>query len=234
MKLIGAGLPRTATMSQKFALEMLGLDPCYHMMNLWADFDVLPKWRRALDDPSVLTEILDGYDAIVDWPGAYFHAELLELYPDAKVLLSVRDPDAWAQSMDDTIKGLFYNDVLMAHMSAARCTVDPQWRGFIELMEEMWFSSGLMRGPDTTNEWMSQAMTRYHAQVARTVPSDRLLVWSPGDGWEPLCSFLELPVPEAPFPRINDSQQFVDGIIQNALDAVSSHRAREGTAVAAS
>lgn len=234
MKLIGAGLPRTATMSQKFALEMLGLDPCYHMQNVWADFSVLPKWRRALDDPSVLPEILDGFDAIVDWPGSFFYAELLELYPDAKVLLSVRDPDAWARSMDETIKGLFYNDVLIAHLSAARCTVDPDWRAFMELMEEMWFSSGLMRGPDTSNEWMSTAMTRYHAKVARTVPADRLLVWSPADGWEPLCSFLELPVPEAPFPRINDSQQFVDGIIQHALDAVSRHLARDEATVGAS
>jgi hypothetical protein len=103
MKLIGAGLPRTATLSQKIALESLGLRPCYHMVNVLADLELASDWRKVLDGELPLTEVLDGYEATVDWPGSFFYPELIELYPDAKVLLSVRDDEAWARSMQQTI-----------------------------------------------------------------------------------------------------------------------------------
>jgi hypothetical protein len=224
MKLIGVGLPRTGTLSQKIALEMLGFAPCYHMVNVLSDLDEAAQWRRALDGEVSLGEILKDFEATVDWPGAYFYRELVDLYPDAKVLLSVRDGDAWARSMRDTIWGVIYGDCLIRHMSDARRTVDPQWDGYVNLMTEMWRRSGLIRGAETTAEEMAAAMMRFNREVADAVPAERLLVWSVGDGWAPLCEFLEAPVPEAEFPRVNDTAQFGERIIDGAIDSIQRHR----------
>ena len=98
MRLIGAGLPRTGTLSQKVALEMLGLSPCYHMVSVLADLEQAPLWDRAVKGENVWDEIFGGYESTVDWPGGRFYKELMEHYPDAKVLLSTRDPRRWAES----------------------------------------------------------------------------------------------------------------------------------------
>jgi hypothetical protein len=225
MEVIGAGLPRTATLSQKLALEALGLAPCYHMVNVLADLDQAELWRQALDGDLPVNEILDSFPATVDWPGSFFYRDLIELYPDAKVVLSVRDPDTWAQSMHDTIWGLFYDDILIRHLSFARASVDVQWRDYLAMMQEMWARSGLLDGSDTTLAFMSAAMRRYNDEVQETVPSDRLLVWTASDGWEPLCAFLGLPVPSSPFPRVNDRSDFGDRIVDASLAAIESHRA---------
>jgi Sulfotransferase domain len=233
MRLIGAGLPRTGTLSQKVALEMLGLAPCYHMVNVLGDLEEAGLWRRAVEGEGPWDEIFDGYLATVDWPGSYFYRELTEYYPDAKVLLSVRDADAWERSMRDTIWGIFYGDILIRDLSSARSRVDDQWRGYIELMAEMWQRSGLIdSGADTTSESMKSAMERFNEEVKQTVPADRLLVWSVGDGWEPLCEFLELPVPDTPFPHLNDSKGFVDRIVDGALLALQEWRSQDAPPVA--
>jgi hypothetical protein len=234
MQLIGAGLPRTATLSQKVALEMLGLAPCYHMVNVLADLDEGHVWRRALEGEGPWDEVFDGFEATVDWPGSFFYRELIEFYPDAKVLLSVRDADAWERSMRDTIWGLFYGDVLMRDLSAARERVDPKWHGYIEMMKEMWRRSGLISdAADTDSDSMRSAMERFNEEVQLTVPSDRLLVWSASDGWEPLCRFLDVPVPSTPFPHLNDSREFADRIVDGALLVLREWRARDAPAVAA-
>jgi hypothetical protein len=224
VKLIGAGLPRTATLSQKIALEMLGLAPCYHMVNVLGELDETERWRQALDHELGLDAIFEGFQASVDWPGSFFWRELIDTYPDAKVLLSVRDGDAWARSMHDTIWGVLYGDILIRHMSNAWSDVDPKWRTYIALMDKMWKRSGLMEDENTTQAYMSEAMRRYNDEVQQTVPSDRLLVWTPADGWEPLCEFLELPVPEVPFPHVNDSKQFGERIIDGAMLAIQRYR----------
>ena len=95
MKLIGAGFPRTGTLSQKIALEVLGYGPCYHMVNVLADLPQALLWDRALDGEAPWSELFDGFESTVDWPGGYFYKELVEEYPDAKVLLSTRDLEAW-------------------------------------------------------------------------------------------------------------------------------------------
>jgi hypothetical protein len=233
MKLIGAGLPRTGTLSQKVALEMLGLAPCYHMVNVLADLDKVQQWRRALEGDGQWDEIFEDSQATVDWPGSYFYKELIEAYPDAKVLLSVRDSEAWERSMRQTIWGMFWGDILIRDLSSARVRVDEQWRAFIELMQDMWKRGGLMdNGADTTTESMRAAMERFNQEVQDTVPADRLLVWSVSDGWEPLCEFLELPVPDTPFPHLNDSKGFIDRIVDGALIAIQEWRSKDDATVA--
>lgn len=212
VKLIGAGLPRTATLTQRAALEILGLSPCYHMQNVFVDLSEVPRWRAALDGKLDPAEILDGFPAMVDWPGSYFYRELAETYPDAKVLLSVRDGAAWAESMRRTIWGMFYDDTLIRHVSDARTKVDPVWAMYVEMMKEMWHRTRLLEEEGTSPEFMAAAMERFNAEVRRAIPAGRLLEWSPKDGWEPLCRFLEVPVPDVPLPFVNDTEAFVDQI----------------------
>jgi Sulfotransferase domain len=234
MKVIGAGLPRTGTLSQKVALEMLGLGPCYHMVNVLGDLELVAPWRQALDGDPDWDQVFDGFQSTIDWPGSYYYRELIDAYPDAKVLLSVRDGESWARSMRDTIWGLFYGDIVSRHLSDARALVDPKWRAYTEMMKEMWQRSGLLDGAETTDEWMSNAIHRFQQEVQDTVPADRLLVWSVGDGWEPLCEFLEVPVPDTPFPHLNDSKIFADRVIDGALLTLQEWRdATESESVAA-
>lgn len=225
MKLIGAGLPRTGTLSQKIALEMLGLAPCYHMVNVLEDLGEAAAWRQAADGELAPAEILEGFPASVDWPAGFFYRELADRHPDAKVLLSVRDGEAWTRSMRDTIWAVIYGDGLTRHLSDARRTVDAQWDGYIALMTEMWRRAGLIRDADTTAEEMAAAMDAYNQAVIDHVPAERLLVWSVAEGWEPLCAFLGVPVPEDDFPRVNDSAQFGELMIDGAIESIQRHRA---------
>jgi hypothetical protein len=224
MKVIGAGLPRTGTLSQKIALELLGFGPCYHMVNVLSDLDLAPQWRKAMDGEPDWDTMFAGFEATVDWPGSFFYRELMDVYPDAKIVLGLRDGDSWARSMRDTIWGVFYGDGLVRHLSSARGNVDPKWRGYIEMMMDMWERSGLMEDENTTAEQMSKAMERYQDEVRETVPSERLLVWSVQEGWEPLCAFLEVDVPGAPFPKTNDSREFADRLIDGSLETLQRWR----------
>ncbi|HEY1644241.1 MAG TPA: sulfotransferase [Streptosporangiaceae bacterium] len=228
MKIIGAGLPRTATLTQKISLEMLGFGPCYHMVNILSDMSLVQQWQDAFDGGADWEKIFDGFQATVDWPGAFFYQELAGAFPDAKVLLSERDGAAWARSMHDTIWGVFYGDVMMRDLSRARARVDSGWAQFMELMKSMWHRSGLL-GDDKEifdAEAMAIKMERHVAEVRSCVPAERLLVWEPAHGWEPLCEFLEVPVPAAPLPRVNDSSMFADRIIEGSIAVLTQWQER--------
>lgn len=228
MKVIGAGLPRTGTLSQKVALEMAGFGPCYHMVNVLGDLSQVEVWRQALAGEADLREVFAGFGASVDWPGAFFWRELTETFPDAKVVLSVRDGEAWERSMRQTIWGVLYGDQMQTDLARARARVDADWAAYIELMEEMWERTGLLgSGPDAAPGEMADEMERYNQEVIDGVPADRLLVWSVAEGWEPLCEFLDLPVPEVPFPRLNDSTQFAERVIDGALITLREWREAE-------
>jgi hypothetical protein len=131
--------------------------------------------------------------------------------------------------MRDTVWGVWYGDVVIRHLSDARTKVDPGWRGFAELLRPMCERSGLMPGgSDSTAEQMAAGMERFHEEVKQAVPADRLLVWSVADGWEPLCEFLELPVPDTPFPHLNDTEEFKNRVIDGALQVLQVwHAAQE-------
>lgn len=227
MKLIGAGFPRTGTLSQKIALEMLGIGPCYHMVSVMADLPQAAVWNRALDGEAPWSELFDGYESTVDWPGGFFYKELMDAYPDAKVLLSVRDPEAWERSMRDTVWAVRHGESLMHHMSDARGIVDPGWREFLRMIDGMlWKDQGSFALEQADPDRLLEGMERHHEEVERAVPPERLLVWSVTEGWEPLCEFLEVPVPDTPFPRLNDSKQFVERVIDSALISLNEWKAR--------
>ncbi len=227
MKVIGAGLPRTATLSQHAAMEILGFKPVYHMATLF-ERGQGGDWREVLDGQRTAAELLSSYDATVDWPGSYYTKDLAEAFPEAKIVLSERDPEVWAQSMVKTIWGLFYADSLMRHLSDARMCIDPGWRSYLEMMNEMWHNAGLFDdGANTTPEHLAQAFVRRNEELKAALPAERVLVWAAKDGWEPLCAFLEVPVPDQPFPQINDSGHFAEWMIAPALQKILEYREAE-------
>lgn len=233
MRIIGAGLPRTATMTQKNALEMLGFGPCYHMSTtLLSDPSLIPLWKAALEGNPDWGTIFRGYEATVDYPGAFYYRELAEIYPDAKVLLSVRDGRSWARSMRDTVWDLSYGDTIAHHLMAAHAKINPVISEFSELMNGMYEKSQLF-GPDPEifdEETVIGEMERHNAEVRAAIAPGRLLEWSPQDGWEPLCAFLDVPVPAEPLPHVNDSGFFNEVAIDWCLQALTEWRSAQGSA----
>jgi Sulfotransferase domain len=228
MKLIGAGMPRTGTLTQKIALEMIGLGPCYHMVDVLADLEQAPLWERALDGNAPWDEIFAGYNSTVDWPGGYFYRELIDVYPEAKVLLSVREPRAWEASMRQTVWAVRHGESLIRLLSSAQALVNPQWQGFVKMIDRLlWEENGTFASGHETPEDLIGKMERHNEEVARNVPSDRLLVWSAAEGWEPLCEFLELPVPDIAFPHVNDRTEFLNRVIDGSLQALTEWREQQ-------
>jgi hypothetical protein len=223
MKLIGAGLMRTATTTQMFALEQLGMGPCYHMRDLLVDLEAgLPLWERADEGAPEWERIFGEARCTVDWPSARYYRELMDYYPEAKVLLSVRDPEEWVRSMRETVWGVFHGDSVIHHVCDARAVVDPLWRRYTTLMRSMTWDqeTGVLAGETFSDAGLAAVMERWNQTVVETVPADRLLVWNPNEGWEPLCDFLDADVPADPLPRLNDTNSFREGIIGGALDVV--------------
>ncbi len=213
MKLIGAGLPRTATTTQMIALEMLGL-PCYHMRDMMGDLTTsVPQWRRALDGDGPWDELFAGKESIVDWPGSYHWRELMDVYPDAKVLLSVRSAESWVESMYNTIASIWFGENLMHHLAMAQYQVDPVYASWLDVLRDMWIKADIMVPSGGDRDEMARGFERWNQEVIDTVPSERLLVWNPKEGWEPLCEFLEVDVPDTPLPNVNDTENFQKNLI---------------------
>jgi hypothetical protein len=191
LKVVGAGIGRTGTHSLKVALEQLLGGPCYHMIEVFGRPDDVPRWQAAIDGhPGPWDDIFGSYVAAVDWPAGAFWEPMSKAYPDAIILLSTRSSaDAWYESASNTI---FH---AMDHVD------DPAWKHMVD---------GMFRsfGDISTPESAKAAYERHNADVRANAPKDRLVDWKPGDGWEPICSALSLPVPDAPFPHVNTTEEF--------------------------
>jgi hypothetical protein len=225
MQLIGAGLPRTGTLTQKLALEQLGLGPCYHWVNVLADLDQVAFWNRALDGEADWAEIFDGHRSTADWPGGYFYRELMDFYPDAKVLLSVRDPEAWERSFRQTIWTMSHGETLMPLVSKARAQIDPRWERYLQLVDRMfWGPQGTFAAGHAEPAQMIEQANAHNEAVKRAVPPERLLVWEVGEGWGPLCEFLGVEVPAGPLPHENEREAFVERVIGAGIEALQTWR----------
>jgi hypothetical protein len=198
------------------------------MVNVLTDLPLARKWEAAMDGEPDWEDIFGDNESTVDWPGSFFYRELSDAYPEAKIVLSVRDPEAWEKSMRDTIWDTLCGHSVQAHISKARQLVDPEWQYYIRLMSRMWAAQGIFSGPELRPGQLGEAIARYQEQVQRNIPEDRLLVWSVQEGWEPLCEFLEVDVPDAQFPRLNDSKMYQDRIVDASLMVLEEWRTRDG------
>lgn len=207
LSVIGAGFGRTGTMSLKVALEQLGFGPCYHMV------ECLPKgpdhyrlWEDAVAGKPDWDAIFAGFNSTVDFPACGSYAALADHYPDAKVVLSIREPEKWFESTQQTIFA-------------------PHW---------MVYLPNSMAGPfmkSTINDYFDNRMhdrdflirrfNEHVAEVQARIPAERLLTFEVKQGWGPLCEFLEVPVPAEPFPHINDTaetQAIINNIIEHGFE----------------
>ena len=204
LSVIGAGLPRTGTMSQKLALEELGFGPCYHMTETFPRPEHWPLWETAaVGGPVDWNVLFEGWASTTDAPGCNFYRELANYFPDAKVVLSVRDPEAWFASTQATIVG-------------------PQTEGFhgargtLPMIEAIgWGTDPRLRDHD----WMIARYHRHNDEVKDTIPADRLLIYDVAEGWEPLCRFLGRPIPDMPFPKSNSTVDFKEMIKMRQAEA---------------
>lgn len=196
LSLIGAGFGRTGTLSLKHALEILGMR-CHHMIEVFRSPGDVEKWLNAAEEGDADWEdLLAGYDATVDWPCCHFYRQLAEAYPDAKVLLSVRDPLSWYESMSATTLR-----VIRERMKTA-----PDSRNLgMELVVKGAFSGNIDDPKHAVEIFESHV-----AEVRSIIKPERLLVYRVSQGWAPLCDFLGLPVPDEPFPRVNSRDEFDD------------------------
>jgi hypothetical protein len=193
LKVVGAGVGRTGTASLKVALEQLLGGRCHHMLEVIEDPAQVPGWTHAIEGRDVdWQELLSGYVALVDWPGASFWPELSAANPDALVLLSTRDPDAWYRSASNTIFNVFDNPMPGLE----------QWFASVRKMFGERFSDDL-KNPTA----MKGAFERHNAQVRAGVAAERLLEWTPSEGWEPICERLGVAVPDEPFPSVNTTNE---------------------------
>lgn len=195
LAIVGAGVGRTGTHSLKLALERLLGGTCHHMIEVVLGPGQLPAWTAiARGEPADWHAVLDGYVASCDFPSACYWPELAAAYPDALVLLSVRESaEAWYRSASRTI---------FEAMRARSAEGDEWMTAFVGVLAER-FSA------DFEDEAaMVEAYERHNAAVRAGVPAERLFEWQPGDGWAPICERLGVPVPDEPFPVTNSTDEF--------------------------
>lgn len=197
LRVVGAGLGRTGTRSLKTALEQLLGAPCYHMLEVFEHPEHVPAWhdaaRGTMPDWRAL---LRGYAAAVDWPAAAYWRELAGGFPDALVLLSVRDPERWWESANETIFAVIRNAL----------SSDASDTGWTEMVREM-FASRFTPALEDRDTCIA-AYLRHNQAVRDAVPASRLVEWTAADGWAPLCAALGVPEPREPFPRTNTREEW--------------------------
>lgn len=212
LTVIGAGFGRTGTYSLKLALEALGHGPCYHMFELARHRRALEQWEAALNGRTPdWDEIFTGYQSTVDFPGCIYYRELLEHYPQARVIMTWRDPDAWYASAYQTI--LTIRPSILQVLKIALCyPVSREARSVLRLAlhNKKLIEDQLFGGRVHDAQHVIDVYQRHSETVRESVPSDRLLVYQVSEGWGPLCDFLNQPVPDTPFPRTNDEKGFTD------------------------
>jgi hypothetical protein len=202
LEVIGAGFGRTGTMSLKLALEQLGFGPCYHMTDIVNNPLHARLWRAADAGHRVdWTELFVRYRATVDWHACHHYRELMQEFPEAKVILTIRDPDQWYDSMANTLYSL--TKAMEAHWLGK-----PALGGIRAPYVEHHIWRETFSGRFEDRQYATMVFQRHNAEVIDCVPAERLLVYQVAEGWRPLCEFLGVPQPDGAFPRINTTQSF--------------------------
>lgn len=194
LEVIAAGLGRNATFSMKFALEHLGFGPCHHMSEVFADGRrQVPLWIAAGQGNPHWDAIFEGFRSSSDYPSASYWRELADYYPDAKVVLTTREPDSWFDSVSETIFAPRMQDSLKGTP--------------VEVMMNGVIFDHFDGGDITDRAFMTDWYVKRNQQVVDALPPERLLQFHPKMGWQPLCDFLGVDVPDVPFPRVNSRDE---------------------------
>ncbi len=202
LKIIGAGFGRTGTTSLKSALEEVGFNKCYHMVEVVKRPTHGVLWHKAwLGEAPNWEALFSGFQASVDWPGAAFYKQLIAEYPDAKVILTVRDPEKWYGSTAATIFNV--RSVIPKWLTR----LFPPMRRMPDMVESVIWQ-GIFDGRFADKPYAVEVFKRHNEAVKEHVPPEKLLVFNVKEGWEPLCRFLEVPIPDRPFPHLNDRKMF--------------------------
>jgi hypothetical protein len=208
LTVIGAGLPRTATTSLKAALERLGFGPCHHMFEILHHPEQGERWRDAMSGEAPdWDRVFEGYRAAVDFPAALYWRELASAYPEAKIILTARDPRRWHASMQNLFQfrpGVASDPATgalpeqMRGMAAMGPYMEPQFK---KVLGDRWEPGSVI-----DEEYAVEAFHRHTEAVQTAIPAERLLVFEASQGWGPLCEFLGVDAPEEPFPHLNDAE----------------------------
>jgi hypothetical protein len=210
MKVIGAGFGRTGTTSLKAALETLGFGASYRLTEVFKHPEHVAFWEAARRGERVDWEgFFSGYGVAVDWPACSFYGEIMEAFPGAPVILTVRDPDRWYESVRSTIYGIRTLSAGRAPMRLAFALAGlfaPGVTGIARLADELLWE-GTFDGRFEDRSYAIETYKRHNSEVRRQVPPERLLVYDVKEGWAPLCDFLGVEVPDQPFPHLNDTRE---------------------------
>ena len=210
LEVIGAGFGRTGTHSLGLAFEKLGYGPCYSLPEVAKNPGHTEIWNNAIDGKQVdWVSLFSSYKSAVEWPNVSFIYELVQHFPDAKFVLTLREPEAWYESASKTI---FEGLELSAH------NPDP-----IKRESSHWMRRLILEHTFAGRYWdKDHAITVYQRhiqQVVDIVPQKRLLKFNVKDGWQLLCQFLQKPIPQESFPRLNERTEFMTSEPKWAKDA---------------
>lgn len=193
LNVIGAGFGRTGTASLKLALETLLSEPCYHMSEVLTRPGQVDLWLDVTAGKPDWPAIFEGYAATVDFPACTYWRELAEFYPHAKIVLSVRDAERWYDSTQKTI----FSKKMQTYQSGTK------WGGMTKATIDDHVGGDL-----NDKDAVIAAYESHNQAVKDAFGPERLLVFEAKEGWAPLCAFLDVPVPDAPYPNINSSAEF--------------------------
>ncbi len=197
INIIGAGLGRTGTNSLKLAINQLGFGPCHHMEEVLKNGSIqVPLWSETLKGNANWISNYDGFKSAVDWPTAGFFRELINEYPTAKFILTERSPENWADSFGSTIYKLV----------EGKDNAPEKMHAWLNMVNEVLTKSGFPQGLD--RDGLMKGFIAHNKAVREVIPEEQLLIYQVKDGWEPLCKFLDVPVPNEPFPRTNNREEF--------------------------
>ena len=163
------------------------------------------SWRQAAAGENVDWHLLfQGYKAAVDWPSCNYWREQLRAFPEAKIILTKRDPDSWYESVMNTIwpasvKG---RELARSNVNLDKASQDRSSMVF----EVIW--DGIFDGRMSEKDFVIDKYEKHNQAVIDEVPSSKLLIYEPGEGWEPLCQFLGCSQPSTDYPNVNSTEEF--------------------------
>lgn len=212
LQLIGVGMGRTGTLSLKLALEKLGFGPCYHMEDLLKQPEDIRYWEQIKQHGDTDWDKLFGnYRSAVDFPVVACYRQLLKQYPEAKVILTVRDAEAWYESASRTILNVEPGPVEKIRM-ALQLPFSPRLRKLMRVFRmsgQFWQEHVGLRYKE--REPAIAFYRSWNERIRKEIPAQKLLEFDVKEGWQPLCDFLQVAVPHEDFPRANTREQFQQG-----------------------